>query len=156
MEFASKAQGNAGVTLGTIGTVLGGVSSMGGLAGLFGVAPKAQSTDPGDRPVTRYEMDLIQKNIDLANENVLLKAKGYSDAKDAGIQAYMAGANATIGFMNQRIQELYGITQLMVPNSSVAPGWGPAMVRPFPPFPPVPPVTPPATDAAGASTASGG
>lgn len=156
MEFASKAQGNAGVALGTIGTALGGLSSMGGLAGLLGVAPKAQSTDPGDRPVTRYEMELFQKNIDLANENVLLKAKGYSDAKDAGIQAYMAGANATIGFMSQRIQELYGITQLMVPNSSVAPGWGPAMVRPFPPFPPVPPVTPPATDAAGASTAATG
>lgn len=150
MEYASKGVAGTALGLGIAGTALGALEGAGGLAGLFG-GNKAP-IDPGDRPVTRYEMELIQKNIDLANENTLLKAKGYSDAKDAGIQAYMAGANATIGFMNQRIQELYGITQLMVPNSNVAPGWGPAMVRPFPPIPPVPPVAPPTTEVAGSTS----
>ena len=156
MEYASNAKANTGVTLGAVGTGLGVLSSVGGLAGILGIGPKGQPADPGDRPVTRYEMELIQKNIDLANENTLLKAKEYTDAKDVGIQTWAASANATLGFMGQQIQQLYGITQLMVPNSNIAPGWGPAAVRPFPPFSPYPPVTPPATEANSTTTTGTG
>lgn len=146
MEYTSRGVGNAALTTGIIGTALGAVNGAGGLAGILGVGPKAQATDPGDRPVTRYEMGLFKELAEKDNEITLLKAKAYTDAKDAGIQAWAAGANATLGFMGQRIQELYGITQLVVPNANVAPGWGPAAVRPFPPFPPFPPVVPPVAD----------
>lgn len=141
MEFASKAVGNAGLTTGIIGTSLGALASVGGVAGLLGLAPKnGAAADPGDRPVTRYEMELFQKINDKNDEITYLKANQYADAKDSGLQAqitqqavWASGATATMGCMAQQIQNLYGITRLMVPAENVA--------RPFPPFPPAPPVS---------------
>lgn len=45
MEYAGKGVGTAALTLGTIGTVLSGIS------GLLG----NKNVSEGDRPVTRYE-----------------------------------------------------------------------------------------------------
>lgn len=139
MEYASRGVANAGLTTGIIGTSLGALASVGGVAGLLGLAPKNGSGDPGDRPVTRYEMELFQQ-INAKNDEITkLEAERYSDAKAEGLQAqitqqavWTAGATATMGFMGQQIQQLYGITKLVVPNGSVAPGWGPAFVGPFP------------------------
>ena len=164
MEFASKGVGNAALTTGIIGTSLGALSSAGGLAGLLGVGPRgAGSADPTDRPVTRYEMELWQQINAKDTEIAALKAERYTDAKAEGLQAqinqqavWTAGATATMGFMAQQINQLYGITQLVVPNGSVAPGWGPAAVRPVPPFPPVPPVAPPTVSSGTTDAASGG
>ena len=142
MEYASRNVANTALGLGIAGTGIGVLNSVGGLAGLFGITPRNnQSADPGDRPVTRYEMGLIQENNDLKNENTLLKAGRYTDDKVHPLETWTAGATATMGFMAQQIQQLYGITQLVVPNGSVAPGWGPAAVRPAPPIPPT--TTPP-------------
>ena len=60
MEYASKAVGTAGLSLGIIGTSLGALAGAGGLAGLLGIRP-GSGGDPGDRPVTRYEMGLISE-----------------------------------------------------------------------------------------------
>lgn len=163
MEFTSKGVGNAALTTGIIGTSLGALSSAGGLAGLFGLTPKgAGSGDPGDRPVTRFEMSLYKEIADKNDEITLLTAERYADNKADGLQAqisqnaaWSAGVTANLGFMAQQIQQLYGITQLVVPNANVAPGWGPASVRPFPPFPPVPPTTPPA-EVTSTTTSAGG
>lgn len=57
VQYASNGKGNLGVTLGAIGTGLGALAGAGGLAGLFGVRPGGG--DPDDRPVTRYDMALI-------------------------------------------------------------------------------------------------
>ena len=127
MEYASRAVGNAGLTTGIIGTALGAMASAGGLAGLLGVNPQ-RPQDPGDKPVTRYEMGLIQQINERDDEIVLLKANKYSDNKDEGLQAqinqqavWTASATATMGFMNQQIQALFGITKLMVPENVIAP-----------------------------------
>lgn len=162
MEYTSKGVGNAALTTGIIGTSLGALSSAGGLAGLLGLGQRGTgSGDPGDRPVTRFEMELYKEIADKNDQITLLKAEKYADGKADGLQAqisqnaaWSAGVTATMGFMAEQIRNLYGITQLVIPNNNVAPGWGPAAVRPFPPFPPVPPVTPPAADAT--STATGG
>lgn len=126
MEYASKAVGNAGLTTGIIGTALGAMAGAGGLAGLFGVNPQ-RPMDPGDKPVTRYEMGLIQQINERDNTITLLKANQYSDNKDDALQAqinqqavWTAGATATMGFMTQQIQTLYGITKLMIPESAIA------------------------------------
>ena len=157
MEYTSRGVGNAALTTGIIGTSLGAINSAGGLAGILGFGNKAQTGDPGDRPVTRYEMDLFQKINDKNDEIVFLKATKYTDEKDAGIQAWSAGVNASLGFMTQRLNELYGITQLVVPNNHVSPGWGPASVRPFPPYPPYPPTTSTTPEVAtGTTTGNGG
>lgn len=151
MEYASNAKGNAALTTGIIGTALGAMASAGGLAGILGVKP--QSTDSGDRAVTRYEMGLIQ-------ENTLLKANQYTDGKIEGVNqalAQQAVHNAASDGMIQMIQgqvyQLFGLTKLVVPNSNVAPGWGPAFVVPG--VPPVPTIqTTPPTVSSGGTTAA--
>ena len=108
MEYASKAVGTAGLSLGIIGTSLGALAGAGGLAGLLGVRPNNQS-DPGDRPVTRYEMGLI-------SENTQLKAQQYTDARANGLQAQIgqqAVWNATqeglIRNQAQQLAQLYSL-----------------------------------------------
>ena len=142
MEYASKAVGTAALTTGIIGTSLGALAGAGGLAGLLGIRP-ANGGDPGDRPVTRYEMGLISE----INE---LKAEKYADARANGLQAQISQQavwNATqegvLRCQAQQLQQLYSLTQLVIPNGNVSPGWGPVTVIPTPP--PVVPVAP-ATD----------
>lgn len=142
MEYASKAVGTAALTTGIIGTSLGALAGAGGLAGLLGIRP-AGGGDPGDRPVTRYEMGLISE----INE---LKAEKYADARANGLQAQISQQavwNATqegvLRCQAQQLQKLYSLTQLVIPNGNVSPGWGQVTVIPTPP--PVVPVAP-ATD----------
>lgn len=140
MEYASNAKANTGVALGAVGTGLGVLSGAGGLAGLLGIGPRnAPPPDPGDRPVTRYEMGLFKEISEKNDEIVLLKANQYADNKDAGLQAQInqqavwnATAGATLGCLAQQIQQLQSMTKLMIPNSSVAPGWGAVTVEPTP------------------------
>lgn len=137
MDYASKSVGTAGLTLGIIGTALGALAGAGGLAGILGMRPGQQNGDPGDRPVSRYEMGLI-------SENNQLKAQQYADMKAAGLQAQLGQQsvwNATqegvLRCQAQQLAQLYTLTQLTIPNRNVAPGWGPVDVRPIPPTPPV-------------------
>ena len=142
MEYASKAVGTAGLSLGIIGTSLGALAGAGGLAGLLGVRPGGpQGGNPDDRPVTRYEMGLI-------TENTQLKAQQYTDMRANGLQAQIgqqAVWNATqegvLRCQAQQLQQLYSLTQLVIPNGNVSPGWGPVGVFPTPPVPPVVPGT---------------
>jgi len=126
MEYTSKGVGNAALTTGIIGTALGAMASAGGLAGILGINPQ-KPADPGDKPVTRYEMGLIQQINERDNTITLLTANQYSDNKADALQAqinqqavWTAGATATMGFMNQQIQALYGITKLMIPENAIA------------------------------------
>ena len=140
MEYASNAKANTGVALGAVGTGLGVLSGAGGIAGLLGIGPRnAPPPDPGDRPVTRYEMGLFKEISEKNDEIVLLKAEQYADNKDAALQAQInqqavwnATAGATMGCLAQQIQQLQGMTKLMIPNSSVAPGWGAVTIEPTP------------------------
>ena len=116
VQYATNGKGNLGVTLGAIGTGLGALAGAGGLAGLFGMQP---NTDPESRPVTRYEMGLIQ-------ENTLLKANQYADAKANGLQMQIGNQavwNATqeglIRCQQEQIARLYSLTRLVVPGTSV-------------------------------------
>lgn len=136
VQYATNGKGNLGVTLGAIGTGLGALAGAGGLAGLLGVR---QGGDSDDRPVTRYEMELIQKNNDKDNEIVLLKAQMYANERADGLQMQIgqqAVWNATqqgvIGCLQGQIAQLQSMTQLMIPNANIAPGWGPVSVYPAP------------------------
>lgn len=125
VQYASNGKANLAVTLGAIGTGLGAMAGAGGLAGLLGMTP---NSDPNEKPVTRYEMGLIQ-------ENTLLKANQYSDNRANGLQQQInqqAVWNATqegiIRCQAQQLAQLYGMTRLTIPNSNISPGWGPAEV----------------------------
>lgn len=128
VQYATNGKGNLAVTLGAIGTGLGAMASAGGLAGLLGLSP--QKGNPEDRPVTRYEMALIQ-------ENTLLKANQYSDNRANGLQQQLSQQavwNATqegvIRCQAQQLAQLYSMTRLTIPNANVSPGWGPVDVYP--------------------------
>lgn len=130
MEYTSRGVGNAALATGIIGTTLGALDGMGGLAGMFG--NRRPPVDPGDRPVTRYEMGLIRESIGKDNEITLLKAQQYVDQINVGVQGQIAAQNAwnAAQAVNiQNIQALLGqVVKPFVPNSALAPGYGPVDV----------------------------
>lgn len=134
MEYTSRGVGNAALATGIIGTTLGALDGMGGLAGVFG--NRRPPIDPGDRPVTRYEMDLIRDAISKDNEIALLKANKYTDQMNAGIQGQIAAQNAwnaaqTVNIQN--IQNILGqVVKPFVPNCALSPGYGFAQVAAAP------------------------
>lgn len=173
MEYASNAKGNLGVTLGAVGTGLGildgGASLLGRMLGGNGM-----NAAPEDRPVTRYEVGLIQDTINQKIDNSYLRGQLDTAAKFEGVQrqladqlAFNATVSANTNAVAQQTAELRNnfdrLTRVFVPNENIAPGWGFANVQPapplppypyfpfFPPFPPVPPVAPASTAAQGST-----
>ena len=164
MEYASNGKGNLGVTLGAVGTGLGildgGANLVGKMLGANG------GGSPEDRPVTRYEMGLIRESIDQKIENTYLKGQLDTANKMEGVQkqfteqvglnaTMMANLSAVAGQTAALQTSFNNLTKIVVPNENVAPGWGPAFVRPGYPFPfpggfpgPFPPVTPPQPETA--------
>jgi len=157
-DYTSKGVGNAGLTLGIIGTTLAsGLLNGNGLGGIFG-----GNQNPAASPV--YQ--LSQKD----NEIAQLKAQQYSDnkffalsEKVASIDARVAVIEKTEPLRDQIIGErvanlqaiLNGIAKPFVPNYAVAPGWGPAFVSPFPPVPPTAPIVQGGTTATPETTTNG-
>ena len=123
VQYASNGKANAALTTGIIGTSLGAIASMGGLAGLLGLNPQNQNTDPNEKPVTRYEMALIQ-------ENTLLKANQYVDSKMLPQAVWNATQEGILRNQADQLKQLYSLTKLVVPNDSVTPGWGAVSIKP--------------------------
>lgn len=142
MEYASKGIANAGLTTGIIGTALSGLMALGGNNILGGRMVAAGAAD-GEHLVSRYELQLTQ-------ENAVLKAQADVDKKLVEVynsindkansiresfnafekeQLVYNGVNtATIGCIQNQVNALMGMTKLVIPNSSVCPGWGNATV----------------------------
>ena len=140
--------------LGGLGGLLGGMANnaMGNNCG-------CQPTCSENTYVTRYEESLVQANSAKDAEIALLKADKYTDQKivetftvlDGRISALEAqvtasndaqnavnmqqavynGTNtATLSCMQSQIAQLQSLTKLVVPNSSVCPGWGNVNITP--------------------------
>lgn len=147
MEYASKGVANTalGLSIGSgVLSLLGGGwgNLLGGMNGCCGE----------NAVVNRYEMTLAQENSAKDAEIALLKADKYTDQKiveaykdlQAQItaikdnqtaintqQAVYNGTNtATISCMQQQIAALQALTKLVVPNTSVCPGWGNVTITP--------------------------
>nr|DAQ33955.1 MAG TPA: hypothetical protein [Caudoviricetes sp.] len=142
MEYASKGIANAGLTTGIIGTALSGLLTLGG-NNIFGGRMAAAGAADGEHLVSRYELQLTQ-------ENAVLKAQADVDKKLVEVynsindkansiresfnafekeQLVYNGVNtATIGCIQNQVNALMGMTKLVIPNSSVCPGWGNATV----------------------------
>lgn len=109
--------------------------------------------------VNRYELTMAQELAAKDGEIALLKADNYTDQKIVEVytnlegqintlaaevranekaqqgvnmqQAVYNGTNtATISCLQQQVAALQGLTKLVVPNSSVCPGWGNVTVTP--------------------------
>lgn len=146
-------------TIGTIGAVGGAMlNGCGGLGGLFGVGCNNGGCSENTL-INRYELNLTQEIAAKDAENALLKAEIYGDQKlveayqnlqgqinavaaemrankdeQNGInlqQAVYNGTNtATISCIQSQVAQLMGLTKLVVPNTSVCPGWGNVTITP--------------------------
>lgn len=76
---------------------------------------------------------LAHENMELRVQLAETRAQAYTDRAIAPQMAINATQQAQLGFAATQIGQLYSLTQLMVPNRNIAPGWGRAYVSPFPP-----------------------
>lgn len=147
MEFASNTKGNTGVALGSVGTGLGALALLGGtnvLGNLFGGC----GCNGANTPVSRYELGLENENAKLRseialrdaniyNDQKLLEVYKYFDGKIEGINSklceqavFNAAQTSAMNCMGSQIAQLYSLTKLVVPNTSVCPGWGNVTITP--------------------------
>lgn len=142
----------------TLANAMGGCN--GGLFGnLFGGNCHPFPVCSENTPVTRYENGLVQEIAKKDSENALLRSQVYSDQKlveaytdlqrqikevatevrankdaQASVnmqQAVYNGTNtATVACIQNQVNQLLGLTKLVVPNASVCPGWGNVTITP--------------------------
>ena len=149
MEYASKGVAGAGLGTGIAGLSLGVLNAMGNgnlLGGLFGGNCNAVCSE--NMPVNRFELEQQKRISDLEAQVALRDAsiytdgklndlRNYVDAKFAGVNdklsaqaVHNATSDAVLGCMQGQIAQLYSLTKLVVPNTSVCPGWGNVTITP--------------------------
>ena len=144
-EFASKGVAGSGLGLGIAGTALGVLN--GGLGNILGTNYNNCGCSE-NMMVNRYELSQEQKIAKLETEVALRDANIYSDQKlsevykdlsaringlEAGLNAqavYNATNTATINCIQGQVAQLFGLTKLVVPNTSACPGWGNVTITP--------------------------
>lgn len=137
-EFASKGVAGSGLGLGIAGTALGLLN--GGLGNVLGGTMNCGCSE--NSFVNRYELEMENKIVSKDSEIALLKSNIYTDQKIADVyerlntkisgvesavntQAVVnASMTGVINCMQGQIAQLQGLTKLVVPNTSVCPGWG--------------------------------
>ena len=137
-DYASKGVAGAGLGLGIAGTALGLLNGGAGniLGGLGNNCACSENA-----VVNRYELamqrDLTNKDLEIAYLKSRDAAKSdsielyrYVDGKFAAVERELADQRTfnatqigTISCIQGQIAQLYGLTKLVVPNSSVCPGW---------------------------------
>lgn len=147
--------GIAGTALG----LLNGLGGMAGLAANAAGCNSCGGCCSENTPVSRYEMNQAQTIAAKDAEIGLLKADKYTDQKLSEVTAYLmgqikdlsnevrankdeqAGVNmqqavynatntAAISCLQNQVAALQGLTKLVIPNSSVCPGWGAVKATP--------------------------
>ena len=143
-KYASKGVAGAGLGLGIAGTALGILN--GGLGNLLTNAAPAACSD--NMPVSRYEAGQSARIAELETEVKLRDANIYTDQKLNDLRNYVDGKvtgineklcaqavhnatnDAVLGCMQGQITQLMSLTKLVVPNTSVCPGWGNVTITP--------------------------
>ena len=146
-KYASKGVAGTGLGLGIAGTALGLLAGGNGLSGLFnGNGNNCGCSE--DHYVNRYEASQSARIAELETEVKLRDSNIYTDGKILSLYQYVDGkiANlegqicqqnvynatntATINCLAGQIAQLQGLTKLVIPNTSVCPGWGNVTVTP--------------------------
>lgn len=138
VNYASNGKGNLAVALGAVGTGLSVLGESGILSGLGG-------GNGENRSVTKYEMEMSQENAILRSKletvekmNELSKDFSFQlqAVKDAQAEinqnqaTYNVANTAAVSVIQSQVQQLMGMTKLVIPNGSVNPGWGPVTIIP--------------------------
>ena len=149
-DVASNGKGNLGVTLGAIGTGLG---VLGNHLGLFGLNGNANGCGcNGSGYVTKDELNYVQQLSAKDAEIALLKSEQNTEIKIAEVYdrllqrinadkaeqaaintnqcVFNAGVNAAVDVLKSQVACLMNLTKVVIPNTSVCPGWGNVNVTP--------------------------
>ena len=159
-EYASKATAGTALGFGIGSTVLTLLQQNGGLGGLLGgcgcgrqqyitreEAALQNQLSAKDSEIALLKADkytdqkivetynALYSKIEALGERLTNRIEAQRAAQDA-INLQQATLNAaqtsTIGSMKQQIDQLFGLTRLVVPNGSVCPGWGNVTITPAP------------------------
>lgn len=143
IEYASKGVAGSGLGLGIAGTALGLLN--GGLNGVLGNGNCGCSENhmvnryelAQESRISKLESEIALRDANIYNDQKMLELYRYVDGKfetvNAAINAqavYNATNTATIGCIQNQIAQLQGLTKLVVPNTSVCPGWGNVTITP--------------------------
>ena len=138
-KYGSKGVAGAGLGLGIAGTALGLMAGNGGF-NLFGNNANCGCNE--DHYVNRYEAAQSARIAELETEVKLRDANTYTDGKIlelyryvdgkfAGVEAqicqqavYNATNTANYACLANQVAQLQALTKLVIPNTSVCPGWG--------------------------------
>lgn len=119
----------------------------GGLGNILGGGWNA-NTCHENQPINRYEaqqqarISELETEVKLRDANTFTmgemgKLRDYVDTKFASVNeklcaqaVHNATNDAVLGCMQGQIAQLMGLTKLIVPNSSICPGWGNVTVTP--------------------------
>ena len=137
-NYSSKAVGGTGLGLGIAGTALGLLN--GGLGNILGgVSGNCGCNE--DHMVNRYEaaqsarIAELETEVKLRDANTFTmgemgKLRDYVDGRFSAVEqqicaqsVYNATNTATINCISGQVAQLMSLTKLVVPNSSVCPGW---------------------------------
>lgn len=148
IEYASKGIAGAGLGTGIAGLTLGVLN--GGLNGILGGGchNNWNNVCSENNMVNRYELaqesrisklesEIALRDANIYNDQKLLELYKYIDGKLETVNGtlatqavYNATQTATINCMQGQIAQLFGLTKLVVPNTSVCPGWGSVAITP--------------------------
>ena len=140
-KYASKGVAGAGLGLGIAGTALGVMA--GGLngTGLFNGGNRNNGCSE-DHYINRYEASQSARIAELETEVKLRDSNIYTDSKILDLYKYVDGKfnciesqlceqrvyNATntaaLSCLQGQVAQLASLTKIVVPNTSVCPGWG--------------------------------
>lgn len=158
-SVTGMAQGNYNTVAGSLGLASFLGLNAGNLLGGLGNRCGCPSGSFDDQPITRYEANMLITLGNKDSEIALLKADKYTDQKisdtyitlngqinalAAEVRAnkdaqcainqqqavYNGVSTATVQCLQNQVQQLFGITKLVVPNTSVCPGWGNVNITP--------------------------
>lgn len=139
-NYASKGQANLNTVLGSLGTAGFVANMLPNLGNIFNGNCNGVCNE--NMPVNRYEaaqsarIAALETEVKLRDANFYTigeigKLRDYVDGKFAKVEGelceqkvFNATQIGTISCIQGQIAQLMGLTKLVVPNSSICPGWG--------------------------------
>lgn len=89
--------------------------------------------------IARLRSDIALRDANIYNDQKLLEVYKYFDGKIEGINSklceqavFNAAQTSAMNCMGGQIAQLFSLTKLVVPNTSVCPGWGEVTITPTP------------------------
>jgi hypothetical protein len=139
-KYASKGVAGTGLGLGIAGTALGVMAGgLNGTGGLFGNGNNAYNRAEAEKDarIAALETEVKLRDSNIYTDSKILELYKYVDGKFAAVEGelcqqrvYNATNTAAIGCIQGQIAQLMSLTKLVIPNTSVCPGWGNVTVTP--------------------------